>query len=99
MDGTTGAGPYGEIFAAVNTVKGAGNPHRTRVRKLGSILVVDLDIEVEPDLSVREAHDISLEVEAAIKRAIPEVYDVIVHIEPRGNAEDERFGLRPELKP
>jgi len=95
MDGTSGAGPYSEIFAAVSSVPGAGNPHRTRVRRLGSILVVDLDIEVDPDLPVKAAHAISLGVEKAIKRALPEVYDVIVHIEPRGNAEDERFGVRP----
>jgi cation diffusion facilitator family transporter len=98
MDGTEGEGPYGEIFAAVASVPGAGNPHRTRVRKLGSLLVVDLDIEVEPELTVKAAHDISIGVERAIKRALPEVYDVIVHIEPRGNTEeDERYGLRPEV--
>jgi cation diffusion facilitator family transporter len=95
MDGTAGAGPYGEIFAAVSSVPGAGNPHRTRVRRLGSILIVDLDIEVEPELSVAAAHVIAVDVERAIKGSLPEVYDVIVHVEPRGNAEDERFGLRP----
>jgi cation diffusion facilitator family transporter len=95
MDGTEGEGPYGEIFAAVASVKGAANPHRTRVRKLGSILVVDLDIEVDPEMSVREAHSIAHAVEHAIVDALPEVYDVIVHVEPRGNAEDERFGVRP----
>jgi cation diffusion facilitator family transporter len=95
MDGTAGAGPYSEIFTAVSSVPGAGNPHRTRVRRLGSLLMVDLDIEVEPELSVAAAHDIAVKVEGAIKLALPEVYDVIVHIEPRGNAEDERYGLRP----
>ena len=95
MDGTEGSGPYAEIFAAVSSVPGAGNPHRTRVRRLGSLLVVDLDIEVEPDLTVKAAHEIAHAVEHAIVRALPEVYDVIVHVEPRGNAEDERFGLRP----
>ena len=63
MDGTEGDGPYGEIFAAVSSVQGAGNPHRTRVRRLGSLLIVDLDIEVEPDLSVAAAHAIAAEVE------------------------------------
>jgi cation diffusion facilitator family transporter len=96
MDGTEGAGPYGEIFAAVSSVPGAGNPHRTRVRRLGSLLVVDLDIEVEPELTVKAAHGISLGVERAIKAVLPEVYDVIVHVEPRGNAEVERYGVRPE---
>ena len=35
-------------------------------------------------------------VEKAIKKSMPEVYDVIVHIEPRGNVEDEKYGLTPE---
>jgi cation diffusion facilitator family transporter len=99
MDGTEGKGPYGEIFAAVSSVPGAGNPHRTRVRRLGSLLIVDLDIEVEPSLSVAAAHDIAVAVERAIKAALPEVYDVIVHVEPKGNKEDERFGISPADAP
>jgi cation diffusion facilitator family transporter len=100
MDGTSGKGPYGEIFAAVSLVPGAGNPHRTRVRRLGSLLVVDLDIEVEPELTVKAAHGIAVGVERSIKRALPEVYDVIVHVEPKGNREeDERYGVRPETAP
>jgi cation diffusion facilitator family transporter len=95
MEGTQGAGPYGEIFAAVSSVPGAGNPHRTRVRRLGSLLIVDLDIEVDPELSVAAAHVIARSVETAIKQALPEVYDVIIHVEPRGNAEEERYGVRP----
>jgi len=64
-----------------------------RVRRIGSMLVVDLDIEVAPGMSVRAAHAIAVRVEDAIKDAIPEIYDVIVHIEPHGNVEDERYGL------
>jgi cation diffusion facilitator family transporter len=96
MEGSSEKGQYGEVFAAVSAVPGAGNPHRTRVRKLGSILVVDLDIEVDPTLSVAKAHGISQAVEAAIKARLPEVYDVVVHVEPAGNQEEgERFGLSP----
>jgi cation diffusion facilitator family transporter len=100
MEGSPEEGHYGEVFAAVAAVPGAGNPHRTRVRKLGSILVVDLDIEVDPCLTVAEAHGISMGVEAAIKARLPEVYDVVVHVEPAGNREEgERFGLSPEGAP
>ncbi|MFZ3109627.1 MAG: cation transporter dimerization domain-containing protein, partial [Rectinemataceae bacterium] len=56
-------------------------------------LVVDLDIEVEPTMSVREAHEIAVKVENSIKDSLPDIYDVIVHIEPLGNVEEERFGL------
>jgi cation diffusion facilitator family transporter len=96
MDGVGGdARLYARVFKAIASVDGAGNPHRTRVRKLAASYVVDTDIEVDPELSVRAAHDIAMRVEGAIKREIEDVYDVLVHVEPRGNVErDERFGLR-----
>jgi cation diffusion facilitator family transporter len=96
MDGSLERGPYDSIFEAVGSVAGAGNPHRTRVRRIGASLIADLDIEVDPHLTVAAAHEIALAVEQAIKLRLPEVYDVIVHVEPRGNLEaDERYGLRP----
>jgi cation diffusion facilitator family transporter len=96
MDGTSDHGPYEAIFAAVGSVPDAGNPHRTRIRKLGALMVVDLDIEVDPAMSVSTGHDIAVRVEAAIKERLPEVYDVIVHVEPAGNDEEgERYGLTP----
>ena len=94
MDGTSDREPYKEIFAAVARVPEAGNPHRARLRRIGSMLVVDLDIEVEPAMKVSDAHAIAVKVEESIKESLPDIYDVIVHIEPFGNVEDERFGLR-----
>jgi cation diffusion facilitator family transporter len=96
MDGTSDRGPYQELFKAIEGVPEAGNPHRVRLRKIGSMLVVDLDIEVDPEMSVKKAHAIAVSVEKAIKESLPDVYDIIVHIEPRGNVEDERFGLTQE---
>ena len=93
MDGTKDSSPYKDLFEAIEKVPSAGNPHRVRIRRIGSMLVVDLDIEVEPTMSVREAHEIAVEVENSIKDSLPDIYDVIVHIEPLGNVEEERFGL------
>jgi len=67
MDGTSDKEPYKEIFAAVARVPEAGNPHRARLRRIGSMLVVDLDIEVEPAMKVRDAHVIAVKVEESIK--------------------------------
>jgi len=93
MDGLNSHGQYKELFAAIAKVPAAGNPHRARLRRIGSMLIVDLDIEVEPGMSVRDAHKIAVDVEESIKESIPDIYDVIVHIEPLGNVEDEKFGL------
>jgi len=95
MDGIEDTQLYCQLFEAVNSVKGAHNPHRVRARKIGSHYMVNLDIEVEPDLTVKEAHEIAKSVESSIKSNLMNIYDVMVHIEPRGNYEkDEKFGIR-----
>ncbi len=96
MDGTSDEGLYAELFAAVAGVPGAGNPHRARIRHHGALLIVDLDIEVDEDLGIGEAHRIAARVEEAIKARMPEVYDAVIHVEPAGNDEEgERYGLTP----
>ncbi len=95
MDGTSDPELYQRVFQAVAETDGADNPHRTRVRRIGGMVVVDLDIEVEGCLSVTSAHTIAQNTEQRIKELVPNAYDVLVHVEPRGNVEHaERYGLR-----
>lgn len=94
MDGIQDSELYDQLFEAIRKVEGAYNPHRTRARKIGSRYMVNLDIEVDPDMKVSDAHDIAKEVEDVIKSDIENVYDVMVHVEPMGNLEkDEKFGI------
>jgi len=94
MDGIDDPGLYKEIFDAVHQVNGAFNPHRVRARKIGYHHMINLDIEVNGFLSVKEAHHIARKVEESIKMNLSNVYDVMVHVEPLGNEEeDEKFGL------
>ncbi len=94
MDGINDPELYERLFQAIQKVEGAYNPHRTRARKIGSKYMINLDVEVDPTLSVKEAHHIAQNVERMIKKEIEHVYDVMVHIEPYGNEEQgEKFGL------
>jgi divalent metal cation (Fe/Co/Zn/Cd) transporter len=94
MDGIDNTELYCQLFEAVKAVEGAHNPHRVRARKIGNYYMVNLDIEVDPDLSVREAHDIAQNVEKSIKLTLKKIYDVMVHVEPLGNREsDEKYGI------
>jgi cation diffusion facilitator family transporter len=52
------------------------------VRKLGMRLMVDLHVEVDPDISVQEGHRLSHEVKDKLQRELPQVRDVMVHVEP-----------------
>jgi cation diffusion facilitator family transporter len=97
MDGIKNPSIYKEIFKAIDAVEGVTNPHKVRLRKLGNMYVMDIDIEVEPSLSVHEAHKIAHQVEDSIKTKINNIYDIMIHVEPLGDVnKNEKFGVTPE---
>jgi len=96
MDGGSDRTYYQEVFEAVNSVEGAGHPHRVRMRRIAGLWDIDIDIEVPPNKTVTEAHWIAYNVENAIKARVENIYDIMVHIEPAGNMENEGFGLSEE---
>jgi cation diffusion facilitator family transporter len=95
MDGTEGLGEYQAVFEAALSVEGVRRPHKARMRKIADKWDIDLDIEVDGSICLAAAHDIASRVEAAVKERLPEVYDIVVHVEPEGahEAEGEGFGL------
>jgi len=97
MDGGSNRALYQLLFDAVNSVQGAGKPHRVRMRRIAGMWDIDIDIEVAPNKTVTEAHWIAHKVENAIKARVENVYDILVHVEPAGNQEDEEYGLSEEI--
>ena len=65
--------------------------HDIRTRYISSSIQVDLHIVVDGLITVRQGHDIADDVKARIIDRIPEVLDVIVHVDPpeRAAREDE----------
>ncbi len=99
MDGNTDNSLYQKLFAAASSVPGVTNPHRARIRKIAALFDIDLDIEVDPAMTVYDAHELSEQVEDAVRKEIPDVYDIVVHIEPAGSDDHQRkeeYGLKPE---
>ena len=94
MDGIDNTELYRRLFESIHLVEGAHNPHRVRARKIGHYYMVNLDVEVDPELSVKEAHEIAKNVEKSIKSNLRNIYDIMVHVEPLGNREeDEKYGI------
>lgn len=95
MDGMKDPVLYCELFRVVKLVEGAKNPHRVRLRKIGNLTMISMDVEVDPEITITAAHEIARKVENIIKESLPNVYDIVVHIEPYGNEEEnEKFGLK-----
>lgn len=94
MDGVKDVNIYNKIFEAVEKVPGAGNPHRVRSRMIGNLYNITLDIEVDPQMTLMQAHEIADAVEKSIENSIDNVYDILVHVEPAGKCQtDEKFGI------
>jgi len=59
-------------------------------RKSGVGYWVDMHLQVAPEMSVRKAHDLAHGVKDAIRRAMPQIEDVLIHIEPHRPARAAR---------
>jgi len=71
-----------EIREAARGAAGVAAIDKVFVRKAGLEYLVDLHVEVDPNLNVERAHEIAHEVQEAIQRALPHIHSILVHIEP-----------------
>jgi cation diffusion facilitator family transporter len=99
MDGNVEKNIYRKVFEIVESVKGVMNPHRMRIRRIGHKLMINIDIELDGDMTLSHAHEISHIVEKEIKSSLEEeILDVIIHVEPYGDeTEEQRLGISKEV--
>jgi len=65
-------------------VTGASGVDVVRVRRSGLVFLVDIHVEVEPELTVRAGHGIGHAVKDALINSELPILDALVHIEPKG---------------
>ncbi len=88
------------IHAVSSETDNIEDVHAIRTRRMGSGIMVDLHITVDGDMSVSRGHDVSEEVKRRIQERVPNVLDVVVHLEPGNPAaleieSDERQTIDP----
>ena len=71
-----------EIRAIAAVVPGVRGVEKCFARKTGTQYHVDLHIEVDPDMTVRQSHGIGHDVQQAIMAKLDWVAAVLVHVEP-----------------
>lgn len=99
MDAVKDTTVYDQIFKAIDMIPEAINPHRVRVRPLGGMYVISLDVEVSGHLSIVDGHEIAEKVENKIKEMVDNVYDIRIHIEPEGIVHSpEKFGIDKDIQ-
>jgi cation diffusion facilitator family transporter len=71
-----------DIRRAAASVPQVAGVEKCFARKTGVKYHVDLHLEVDPDISVRDSHDIAQSVRQKVCESLPWVADVLVHVEP-----------------
>ena len=82
MDVAVPANLENQVRAIAAEVPGVLALDKTRVRKSGLSHLVDIQVRVDGDLTVRDGHDIAHAVRDALLRSSLAVTDVSVHVEP-----------------
>ncbi len=71
-----------QVRAIAGRVPGIIGLDKCFVRKMGLSFYVDLHIVVDGEMSVRDGHSLSHKVEDEVLRILPQVAEVLVHVEP-----------------
>jgi len=90
MDGKPDDNYLEEIRKIAEGVAGVEYVHEIRCRRSGQYLIVDLKLDMDPEMTVRESHRIATAVKKLIFEHAMNVGDVMIHINPH---EDEHQDL------
>ncbi len=82
------------IQQSVAGTRGVRSFHAIRARRLGGKVDMDIHVQVDPELTVRQGHEIAAEVRRHVMESCPEVLSVIVHVEPPEDP-SRRSGVPP----
>lgn len=85
MDRAPGDEIAGPVRHAAEAVSGVRAVEKLFLRKSGLTYFVDIHVEADPEMPLREAHVLSGRVKSAIRESVPQVNGVLVHMEPAGH--------------
>lgn len=74
-----------QIRSATNNVEGVKFVEKVLARKVGLGYLVDMHVQAQGTMSLKDSHILSGKVKTAVKTAIPEVIGVLIHMEPFEN--------------
>jgi cation diffusion facilitator family transporter len=72
-----------EILQLAGSIPGVSEPHALRTRRLGNHYAIELHILMDDDISLREAHNKSEEVENILREHYGAETHIAVHVEPK----------------
>lgn len=93
MDGRPPQDVLKSISATAVEVVGVDLVHEIRGRRSGQYLIIDLKLEMNPYMTVKESHEIATKVKHLIFRRFSNVGDVMIHINPSNEDHEDLIRL------
>jgi cation diffusion facilitator family transporter len=93
MDGQPDQELINAIAVLAAGVEGVDGVHEIRARHSGQFIIVDLKLDMPPEMTVKHSHDIATEVKKLIFEHFPNVGDVMIHINPSDEPHDDLIRL------
>jgi len=82
--------PSDQLEQVAMSVPGVISCHGVRSRGHEGAVYADLHIQVDPALSIDQAHAIAHEVQYRLRERQPDIQDVTIHVEPAGSVPEEQ---------
>ncbi len=83
------------ISAHIAEIPGVQRMHMLRTRQMGAEALLDVHVEVAPQLSVSEGHRIGDEVSKELTREFSDISQVLIHIDPEDDEESPKSSDLP----
>lgn len=71
-----------QILTIAQSVEGVNDVHELKTRQCGPYSIADFHIVVSPDMTVTQAHDISVLIEVKLREVFGQEMQINIHIEP-----------------
>ena len=84
-----------KIKTFISQLEAVENLHSLRTRKMGSKVLADVHIQVDPYITVSEGHFIAENVINKTSNAFPDMTDITVHIDPENDETSSPSGKLP----
>lgn len=93
MDGSAPADFIDDLRQLAEGVANVEDVHEIRARRSGQYTIVDLKLDMDPDMTVKQSHDVATEVKKLIFERYPSVGDVMIHVNPHEEEHEDLIRL------
>jgi cation diffusion facilitator family transporter len=85
MDSQADPALTGELESTILDVEGVMEVHSIRARAAGPYIIVDLEIGVDEEITVKAGHDVARNVKARLLAENEQIADILIHVNPCRN--------------